>query len=63
MKNSNWPFGTDLSHPNFTGVSPNKSTGGYAPNSEKIPPLAWLGAAVVVAVFFGFAYIGFGAGF
>lgn len=39
MNKSNWPFGTDLSHPNFTGVSPNRSSG-YAPNSER-PACGW----------------------
>jgi len=27
--------------------------GGYAPNSERIPPEAWIGAAVFVAIFIG----------
>lgn len=41
MQTSNWPHGTDLGHPNFTGRVPRVSRydglGGYAPNSTKIP--------------------------
>lgn len=62
-RDKNWEGFTNIGHANWTGITPSKSSGGYAPNSERIPPVAWLGTAVVVAVFFGFAYIGFGAGF
>lgn len=62
---TNWPMGVDYSHPNHTLKTPRTSrcTGGYAPDSQKIPFVAWIGAAAVVAVFFGLAYVGFGAGF
>ncbi len=41
MHTSNWPHGTDLGHPNFTGRIPRASrydgVGGWAKDSYKIP--------------------------
>lgn len=56
MKTSNWPFGTDLSHPNFTGISRNYSSG-YAPGSER-PSCGWciallIGLALFALLLFG----------
>lgn len=47
MSKSNWPFGTDLSHPNFTGITKRECCG-YAPGSET-PPWGWP-VTIVVAV-------------
>lgn len=67
MKVSNWGGFTDLSHPNFTGRTPRTSkydgVGGWAKDSSKIPASAWLGAAVVVALFIGALYLGAVAGY
>ena len=69
MKASNWPFGTDLSSPNFTGipqrVSKYDGVGGWAKDSSS-PPGGWVKpiiyTAATVAVFFGVAYLGAVAG-
>ena len=39
------------------------ATGGYRSGSDRIPRLAWIGAAAVVAVFFGLAFVGAAVGF
>jgi hypothetical protein len=57
MQTSNWPHGTDLGHPNFTGRFPRISrfdgVGGFAANSTKIPfadALMYVGGTVAVVL-------------
>lgn len=55
MRVSNWPQGFDLSHSNWTGRPQHESSltgGNWAPDSQRIPRSAWVGAAVVAAVIF-----------
>lgn len=51
---SNWPQGIDYSSTNWTGrVQRTADWGGnWAPDSQRIPARAWIGAAVVIAVVF-----------
>ena len=57
---SNWPLNDDRSSANWTGRTQRSSDwgGNWAPNSQKIPPVAWLGALAVVAVFTLFSLAG-----
>lgn len=51
---SNWPAGQDLGHSNHTLRFPRKSrySGGFAPDSEKIPASGWFGLVAVAAFIF-----------
>lgn len=51
---SNWPGGVDLSASNWTGRTQRNCDwgGNWAPDSHRIPGLAWAGAAAVVALLF-----------
>lgn len=66
-KVSNWNHSTDLSHSNWTLRFPRVSKwdgqGAWAKDSSRIPPGAWLGAAVVIGLFVAVAFIGAAAGF
>lgn len=66
-KVSNWPFDNDLGHPNQTLRTPRVSKwdgqGAWAKDSSRIPVGAWLGAFVVVGLFFAVAFVGAAAGF
>lgn len=67
MKAQNWPLGQDLSHSNhtlrFPRVSKYDGVGAWAKDSSRIPVRAWLGAVVVVGLFFAVAFVGAAAGF
>lgn len=65
MKNQNWPYGTNMGHPNWTGRTARKydGLGSFHKDSHDIPMVAWVGAVVVVCVFLGFSFIGAAAGF
>lgn len=67
MNTQNWPFGHDLSHPNHTLRTPRVSKwdgqGAWAKDSSKIPPGAYLGAAVVIGLFIAVAFVGAAVGF
>ena len=75
MNNQNWPNGINYGHSNWTGSIPDRPSsyysswaecdgkGGYAKDSYRIPRLAWVGVAVVIALFFGVAHVGAAAGF
>lgn len=66
MKNSNWPHGTDLGSPNFTGKTPRTSRhqgGGWADDSERIPAAGWIGAIVVVGILLAMMFVGAAVGF
>jgi len=66
MNTANWPGGIDRSHSNWTGRAQRTSDwgGNWAPDSHRIPPIAWAGAAAVVALlFFVLPHIGAAAGF
>ena len=66
-KVSNWAGFTDLSHSNWTLRFPRVSKwdgqGAWAKDSRRIPVGAWLGAFVVVGLFFAVAFIGAAARF
>lgn len=49
MSKSNWPFGTDLSHPNFTGITKRESSA-YKHEKEKENPLWWVLGAGLLAL-------------
>ena len=54
MKNTNWPFLTDLGSPNWTGRTPREMQrySRYSRADERIPPVAWIvGLALLGAVF------------
>ncbi|HEY9279508.1 MAG TPA: hypothetical protein VIP51_05480 [Eoetvoesiella sp.] len=69
-KTSNWPYGVDRSHSNFTLRFPRTSkydgTGGWAKDSST-PPGGWLpviaGTAVVLVIAAAVMYIGAAVGF
>jgi hypothetical protein len=65
MNTSNWPQGTDYSSTNWTGRVPRTAEwgGNWAPNSHRIPPVAWIGAAIVVAAWIGVLWLAVFAGF
>ena len=76
MSTSNWPGNVDRSLPNWTLRTPRESRypryrtwaecdgkGAYAKGKTKIPAMAWVYAAVVIALFFGVAHVGAAAGF
>lgn len=66
MNASNWPGGVDRSSSNWSGRVPrtNDWGGAWAPDSHRIPKLAWLGAAVVAGLLFvAVPLIGYAAGF
>lgn len=59
MNNSNWPFGTNLGHGNFTGrVARTMQGGGWADDSDKIPNAAWAWAVVFAAVMVAVMFVG-----
>lgn len=62
---SNWPD-ADYSHENFTLRTPRVSKydgqGAWAKDSSKIPPGAYLGAAVVIGLFIAVAFVGAAVG-
>jgi len=53
---SNWPNNTDLSKPNWNGRTQrvHMKMDGYVKMDDKIPFIAWVGGAVVLALIFGF---------
>ena len=67
MNNQNWPFGINYGEPNHTLRTPRVSRydgqGAWAKDSSKIPPGAYLGAAVVIGLFIAVAFVGAAAGF
>ena len=63
---NNWPQGFDLSHSNWTARPQRESKwrgGNYAPNSHRIPPCAWVVAAVAVAGLVALMHVAVIAGF
>ena len=53
---SNWPNKTDLSKPNWNGRTSrvHMKMDGYVKMDDKVPLIAWLGGAIVLALIFGF---------
>lgn len=49
----------------IVGVKPHKhdGKGAWAKDSSRIPQVAWVGAAVVIGLFFAVAYVGAAVGF
>ena len=67
MQTTNWPHGTNLGHPNFTGRIPRVSRydgqGGWAKDSTKIPAKDAAFFIAITAVFFAAVVVlGTGAG-
>jgi hypothetical protein len=52
---NNWPFGTDLSKPNWTGRTPRSMRvySRYTRADERIPPVAWVVSLTLLAAVFG----------
>ena len=66
MSTSNWPNGWDIGSSNWTGRPKHTSDwgGNWAPNSHRIPRLAWAGAvAVAVVLLVVVPFVGHAAGF
>lgn len=54
MNKRNWPYGTDMSEPNWTGrvTRTMRHQTRYSRADERIPPVAWaVGLALLGAVF------------
>ena len=52
MKKSNWPNNWDLSHPNWTGRTPNKASTPLHTRRDEPPVLAQVALGVLVVVTF-----------
>ena len=56
MNKHNWPFMTDMSEPNWTGRTDRtmRNQVRYTAADEQIPVIGWIGAAVFLAMVFGY---------
>ena len=56
MNKHNWPFMTDLGDSNWTGRTTRtmRNQTRYSAADERIPPIAWVVALLMLALVFGF---------
>jgi hypothetical protein len=52
MNKHNWPYGTDMSEPNWTG-STTRQMRDYKRPDDRIPPIAWVVGLALLGVVFG----------
>jgi hypothetical protein len=53
MSKRNWPHGTDMSEPNWTGRA-TRHMRDYKRPDDRIPPIAWVVGLLMLALVFGF---------